>query len=225
MTFVFLHGLAGDPDDFLPVAKHLQSHRLIAPRIPYFDDDLTSIADLAGMIAPEILRSNPCDHATLVGNSLGGTLALALADSFPHATIALVGSHISTSNRPVNRTGNAFNRELSFIFHNQAVLSENRKRRYQQKWMDFTTSRQGIRRLRVLKSIASTFDFRAHFERLQHKITLICGRNDQISPLHEFTTLLSRHNGMKLHIINECGHAIPLEHPACLARILTFSFS
>ncbi|WP_027184647.1 alpha/beta fold hydrolase [Desulfovibrio inopinatus] len=220
MTFVFLHGLAGDPDDIFHASAHLPSHRFIAPRIPYFEDEMASVTDLADVLIPEIRRSNPGKTPILVGNSLGGMVALALADTFPQAHLTLVGTHMVTTSRPVHRTGGGFDRELGFIFHNRSALTETRKARYRKKWMDFTSSRKGIRRLRTIKALASAFDIASRFERFQHRITLVCGRNDQISSLHQFTELHRHHRGLRIHIIEECGHAIPLEHPACLARIL-----
>jgi len=85
-TIVWLHGFADRPDTFLRVASRLHHrHRIIAPAMPAFGDgwvepDATYDVELFATALHEVLDDIvDDDRVHLVGNSLGGVTALAVA--------------------------------------------------------------------------------------------------------------------------------------------------
>lgn len=223
MNGLFLHGLAGDPWDWAGVIRHLPGVTACTPRINYFDDAIDSLEVLADSVQEVVPPTNSGEKTIVVGNSLGGMLALAMGDAFDR--IVLVASHLSTSQGFLGRGAKTVRREIGRIFHNPEQLHEVQIRGYENKWDSFTRSRERFRRLAVLKRMCNRFSPEELFARTQSKITFVCGENDAISPLKEFEKLLSRFPNARLAVFPGCGHAVPLEQPRELARVLANEFS
>jgi pimeloyl-ACP methyl ester carboxylesterase len=222
MRFLFLHGLAGDPDDWEHIMAELPGDRVLAPRIPYFDSPYNCLDELAGHVLDSLPPDWPCRETVVVGNSLGGTLALILGEQAQR--LVLVASHLPASRyTPTRGTGRGscfFHRELERIVHNVHVLDADKIAGYRKKWRELIMSRARVRRLRAIKKIAATFPVRRYWELLQHKITFVCGSHDRISPVNEFQELHGTLPGSRLHILPDCGHAVPLEKPAALLAMI-----
>lgn len=222
MRFLFLHGLAGDPDDWDPIVARLPGDRVMAPRIPYFDSPYDCLEELAGHVQDTLPLSWPCRDTVVVGNSLGGTLALIMGEQARR--LVLVGSHLPFSRyTPERRTGRGscfFQRELERIVHNVHVLGDEKIARYRNKWRELILSRSRVRRLRTIKKIAATFPVRRYWETFQDKITFVCGSHDRISPLDEFRRVHGTLPGSRLHVLPDCGHAVPLERPEALLAMI-----
>jgi pimeloyl-ACP methyl ester carboxylesterase len=217
MKCLFLHGMAGAPDDISTTADLLPGFSISAPQVPYFDEQYQTIEELAEAIRstlpPEFLE----EDVLLAGNSLGGALALCLGDC--HHKIVLVSSHIHTSTGRISRKMSTLHQELGRVFHEPSRLSRERVQRYERMWIHFTSCRKQFRRLGQLKRMAESFDYHGRYGILQERIALVCGRHDPISPLDSFHELRGCYPGMDMHVIDGCAHAIPLEKPSALARI------
>jgi pimeloyl-ACP methyl ester carboxylesterase len=217
MKCLFLHGMAGAPDDIRTTADLLPGFSISAPQVPYFDEQYQSIEELAeavrSTLPPELLD----EDVLLAGNSLGGALALCLGGC--HHRIVLVSSHIHTSTGRISRKMSTLHQELARVFHDPSKLSKERVRRYEEMWKQFTSCRKRFRRLGQLKRMAEGFDYHGRYRALQERIALICGRHDPISPLEAFHELRSIYPAMDMHVIEDCAHAIPLEEPVVLAGI------
>jgi pimeloyl-ACP methyl ester carboxylesterase len=217
MKCLFLHGLAGAPDDISSTADLLPGFSIRAPRVPYFEERYQSIEELAEAIMEALPPEYRQEEVLLTGNSLGGALALCLGEH--HRRIVLVSSHIRTSTGRISRTMATLHQELGRVFHDPSKLSRERVQRYEQMWAQFTSCRTKFRRLGQLKRMAESFDYHGRYTTLQERIALVCGRHDPISPLEAFHDLRGRYPAMDLHVVEGCAHAIPLEEPRALARI------
>jgi len=220
--FLFLHGLAGDPDDWDHIVAGLPRDRVMVPRIPYFDSPYHCLDELAGHVTDQLPPDWPCGNTVVMGNSLGGSLALILGEQARR--LLLVASHLPSSRySPTGGTGRGtgfFRRELERVVHNVHLLDEDKVARYRKKWRDLILSRSRVRRLRTIKKVAATFPVGRYWEMLQHKITFVCGSHDRISPLEEFRTLHAALPKSRLHILPDCGHAVPLERPDALLAMI-----
>ena len=218
MRCVFLHGLAGEPEDFHGVRALLPGWHTHAPEIDYFSGRFESLEELADQVhagLPAAFRDQPC---LAVGNSLGGVLALVLAGRFERTILA--GSHIELGTGFLGRGRGVLATELERIFHDPAALSSERVARYEQRWQEFAASRTLLRRLRPLKRMLQSFGDHQHYARGQERITLVCGASDRISPLGRCRELAVRYPRMGFEVLPACGHAVPIEQPRALARIL-----
>jgi len=97
-TAVCLHGFLGDPEEWRPVAEALAPQwHCLAPPLPGHDGAPPPAGDLPGLAEALWQRLVPAlpERVALVGYSLGGRLALALAHRYPHRIGALIleGAH------------------------------------------------------------------------------------------------------------------------------------
>lgn len=217
-AFLFLHGLAGEPCDFVGVAANMPACRIAAPRIAYLTTSRRSLEELAAEILNDLPGDWPLDRTVVVGNSLGGAVALAMAEHVP--SLVLAATHIQLGRGFLSRTGLTVRKELDRIFYDPTVIADERIAHYETRWQELASSRQGFGMLRCLKRMVTAFDFGYWYARYQHKITLVCGHHDRISPLGDFRALAARHPRMRMLVLDRCGHAIPLERPAALADVL-----
>ena len=107
-TVVCLHGLLGDPEEWRPVAEALPpGWRCLAPPLPGHDGAPPPAGDLPGLAEALWQRLVPAlpERVALVGYSLGGRLALALAHRYPQRLSALIleGAHPGLQD-PASRT-------------------------------------------------------------------------------------------------------------------------
>ena len=96
-TLVWLHGFSDRPDGFLRTALHLaDDFRIVAPAMPAFhegwrDPDethtVTAYGDWVGPVVREAAGPGPF---VLIGNSLGGAVALEIASRMPSGLTAVV---------------------------------------------------------------------------------------------------------------------------------------
>jgi pimeloyl-ACP methyl ester carboxylesterase len=217
MKWLFLHGLAGAPDDISGTADLLPGHSILAPRVPYFDERHGSIEELADAVWNDLPPEFRAEDVLLSGNSLGGALALCLGAE--HRRVVLISSHIRTSTGRISRAMSTLHQELARVFHDPSKLPAERVRRYERMWSEFTSCRSKFRRLGQLKRMTHAFDYHGRYRELEDRIALVCGRHDPISPLDAFHELRVEYPRMDLHVIDDCAHAIPLEKPAVLAGL------
>lgn len=90
---VLLHGALGAPSSFDEVRARLdRSHEVCAPWLPGHGPSRAPLPETFELAAAELAREVP-RGALLVGYSLGGRLALALARAVACAGLVLVGAH------------------------------------------------------------------------------------------------------------------------------------
>jgi pimeloyl-ACP methyl ester carboxylesterase len=220
MNFLFLHGLAGSNDDWLHTQKLLKEHghACLAPAVPFLDGDYDSLSDLSAKLRRLIPEHFLGSGSILVGNSLGGPMALLLGQ---HASsIVLVASHTSISTKRIGRGVDTLNRELDRIFHRPDQLSKEQRERYEQLWSSLTSCRENFKKLGRIKRAIGQDDMDRYYRAYQSKIHVICGEEDQLSPIENFIALKQQYPAIRMSRIPRCGHAIPIEKPTQLARIL-----
>ena len=220
MKYLLLHGLAGNPDDWEITARYLMSHghSWYAPKIKYFDNDYGSLSELSKQVKESVPREFLGDDSVVVGNSLGGSIALQLGRG--GRSIVLVASHTNTSTRPIGRGMETLNREIERIFHHPEKLSPEKRKEYEDIWNSFTSSRKSFAKLGKIKRAIARDNLDPFYEELQYKIYAVCGANDRLSPIGSFLKLKEKYPKIRLSKIDDCGHAIPIEKPLVLGRLL-----
>ena len=104
-TLVCLHGFLGDPEEWQPVADHLDPElQVLAPALPGHDGAAPGADDFQALVNALWTRLEPKlpPRFALVGYSLGGRLALALAARYPQRLSALIleGAHPGLTSEP-----------------------------------------------------------------------------------------------------------------------------
>lgn len=220
MYFLFLHGLAGNSKDWSKTIEFLEKkgHECLSIEIPYLTSNFSSLENLLDIIKPIIPNKFLSHNSCVVGNSLGGSLALKLGKNAKK--IILVASHTTTSTEWIGRGINTLNKEISRIFYDEKKISIEKKKEYENIWLNITSSRKNFSRLKKIKEIIEKDNLNYLYYVYQSKIYAICGKEDKLSPIENFYSLKNNFDKLTIFEINECGHAIPLEKPLELSLLL-----
>lgn len=222
---VLLHGMFGRPADWDGVRRGLGDEwRVIAPRLPVFDFPLgrCGLENLCEVLRG-MIDEQGFGKVVLVGNSLGGQIALLTALQLPErvAGLVLTGSSGLLERgfeRGVPRKPDRewIRRKVSEVFFDQVHVTDELLDEVTETIRNPRTVLNIVRLARTVKQS----NVREQLERIQCPVTLVWGTEDQITPpevAHEFAQHLVT---SELHFIEQCGHAPPIEQPAEFARIL-----
>ena len=252
---VLVHGLGNSSAAWRRVMPGLaRSHHVIAPDLPGFghsspveSDDLLDAYCV--FVAELIERAGGGVPAAIVGNSVGGAVALRVALTRPHLVSRLVlvdpagvgqgvpswwrlvrfeGAVRAVSAIPLTLMprpmiewviGTAYRR---ITFSQPDRVSDRTVRLFAQQ----LNSRERIHRfLRNAHEIVDAFerDVQSLERPLPVPVLALWGRDDRLVPLHDALALLERIGELEVRILEGCGHSPQLEQPdAFLDAVLPF---
>ncbi|MBE7175992.1 MAG: alpha/beta hydrolase [Mucilaginibacter polytrichastri] len=224
-VLLLLHGLMGALSNWREVVDTFRhEYRVIIPMLPIYELPLltTGVKPLAKFLH-KFITFKKLENITLIGNSLGGHVALIYVLSHPDKikTLILAGS----SGLYENSFGGSFPRRESYDFIKERVeFTFYDPKTATKELVDdvFATVNDRNRVIRILAMAKSAI--RHNMAKELHKIhipvALIWGRNDKITPpevAEEFHELLP---DSELHWVDECGHAPMMEQPARFNELL-----
>jgi pimeloyl-ACP methyl ester carboxylesterase len=222
---VLLHGLFGALSNFQPLFEHFAPrYRVLVPMLPLYSLPMlnTHVPALAEFL-DRFLRHVGLDRVNLLGNSLGGHVALIFSVKHPEKvrTLILTGS----SGLYENAFGGSFpRREDKEYLRKKIALTFHDPKHVTDELVDecHATVNDKAKLIRILSLAKSAIrhNMARDLPRLTMPVLLIWGRQDGITPPHvaeEFHSLLPN---SELHWIDACGHAPMMEHPVEFNRIL-----
>jgi pimeloyl-ACP methyl ester carboxylesterase len=217
-VLLLLHGLMGALSNWEGVISEFsKNYRVIVPMLPIYDMPLltTGVKSLAKHVH-KFIRHKKLEQVTVIGNSLGGHVALMLAVSNHEDLKAMVLS--GSSGLYENAFGGSFPRresydfikeKVEFTFYDPATATK--------ELVDevFATVNDRNRVLRILAMAKSAIRHNMSKElgRITIPVCLIWGKNDKVTPpevAEEFHQLLPN---SELNWIDQCGHAAMMERP------------
>lgn len=225
-VLLLLHGLFGALSNWQGVvAEFSTAYRVVIPLLPVYDMPLTQagvpglVAYVEGFVAATRL---PASFA-LLGNSLGGHVALVYALHNPGRVRALVltgssGLFEDGMGGSFPKRGNyAYVQErVGYTFYNPAVATK--------ELVDevFTVTNSNAKCLRIIAIARSAqrHNLAKELPKIQAPTLLVWGLNDTITPppvAHEFARLLPQ---AELRFLDHCGHAPMMERPAAFNAYL-----
>jgi len=221
---VFLHGMFGGLSNFDPLLDSLGAkYDCFIPEIPLYElpNNKMKINELAKWLK-NILDAEGLDKVVLMGNSLGGHIALEFTHTYPEHVEALVltGSAGLFENQFGNTTPRRFDREYirkragETFYHDildDTIIDE---------IMGVIKDRKKLMNLLKLARATHKYNMEEALAHIPHRTLLIWGQNDEITPpevAHQFMGLLPN---AELKWIDECGHAPMMEHPKVFAEYL-----
>jgi pimeloyl-ACP methyl ester carboxylesterase len=222
---LFLHGLAGKPTDWEPSVEHFSRHwRALAPEFPFFDlqDDQANITGLAEYVS-DVLDRNNLETAILIGHSVGGHAALALALKHPErvSALALAGSSGLYELGPNEFVPRQPSREYLYdrvreLFYDERYATERLVEELRQKLY------HPIQKMRLLRLAISAkrSNLRESLAKIQCPVLLVWGTHDVIAPPDMAKEFGQRLPDAELHFIEHCGHALPIERPTEFNHLL-----
>ena len=217
-VLLLLHGLFGALSNWEHVLKQFsKQYRVIIPMLPIYEMPIKQ-ANLEGLLAfvTSFVQQKKLGQFTLIGNSLGGHIALMYTLQNPSQVQKLVLT--ASSGLYENTLGGSFPKRGNYeyiadriaytFFDPQTVTKE---------YIDevFSVTKNITKALRVV-SIAKSAqrnNLTHELPQIQTNTLLIWGLNDTITPplvAHEFNALLPH---ATLRFIDQCCHAPMMEQP------------
>ena len=219
-VLLLLHGLMGGLSNWDKVIEDFRSEfRVIIPILPIYDLPLltTGVKSLAKYVHKFVTHKELSD-VTLLGNSLGGHVALIYVLSHPSVVRSMVltgssGLYENAFGGTFPKRGNyEFVKEkVEFTFYDPKVAT---KELVDEVYRTVNDRHSVIRILAMAKS-AIRHNMKKDLNKIEIPVSLIWGKDDKITPPEvaiEFHELLP---DSELHWIDNCGHAPMMERP-CL---------
>jgi len=223
---VILHGLMGGLSNFDGVIDYFpeKGYRIILPELPLYSNSLlkTNIKTFAKFL-DSFLKHKGLEQAILLGNSLGGHIALLHTKLYPKNVKAMIltgssGLYESAMGDSYPRRGDYefIKKKAQDVFYDPEVATK--------EIVDdvFATVNDRIKLIKTLTIAKSAIrhNMAKDLPNMPTPTCLIWGRNDIVTPpevAEEFNELLPDSD---LFWIDKCGHAAMMEHPAEFNEIL-----
>jgi pimeloyl-ACP methyl ester carboxylesterase len=224
-VLLLLHGLFGALSNWEHVvARFSKNYRVVIPMLPIYEMP-TKQANLEGLtnFIQDFVQFKQLDSFTLIGNSLGGHLALLYTLAYPHQVQKMVltassGLYEDPMGGSFIKRGNYeyIAERVAYTFYDPHIISKAYIDEVYQVTKDLS---KAIRVVSIAKS-AQRHNLANRLPDIHTPTLLIWGLNDTITPpavAHEFNSLLPN---SQLRFIDHCCHAPMMEHPAKFNELL-----
>ncbi|WP_060873930.1 alpha/beta fold hydrolase [Myroides odoratus] len=216
---IILHGLMGGLSNFDGVVNFFpqKGYKVIIPELPLYTNSIlkTNVKAFAKFVKDFIERMGYKD-VILLGNSLGGHIALYFAKMYPQYLKAMVltgssGLYESAMGDSYPKRGDYeyIRKKAEDVFYDPAVAT---KEIVDDVFATVNDRMKLIKTLTIAKS-AIRHNMSKDLPKINVPTCLIWGKNDKVTPPEvavEFNELLPDSN---LYWIDKCGHAAMMEHP------------
>jgi|SRR5690625_561554 len=223
---VILHGLMGQLSNFQGVINFFpkKGYKVVLPELPLYDLPLikTKVVNFAKFIS-EFLEHKQYKDVILVGNSLGGHIALLTQKLYPEniAGLVITGSsglyESSMGGSYVKRHSYEYVKKKSEdVFYDPKVAT---KELVDDIFETVSDRSKVIRTLAIAKS-AIRHNMSRDLPNMTIPVCIIWGKQDKVTPpevAEDFHALLPNSD---LFWIDKCGHAAMMEHPDKFNEIL-----
>jgi pimeloyl-ACP methyl ester carboxylesterase len=224
-TLLLLHGLFGALSNFASIIEQFHGKiNVVVPMLPIFDLPLRKLS-VMGLVnyVNDFVDYKGYKEVNLVGNSLGGHVAILFALSRPEIlrSITLTGSS-GLFEAPLGSTfpkrGNYdfVQKKTESTFYDPAVAT---KELVDEVYDIVNDRNKAIRVIAIAKS-ALRHNVGDRLGSIRRPALLVWGKHDSITPAfvgEKFHELLV---DSRLHIIDKCGHAPMMEHSEEFNRLL-----
>lgn len=224
-TLMLLHGLFGALSNFKDLIEYFkQNYKVVVPLLPLLELDLlhTSVSGLEKYVQKFIEHRN-YEHIHLMGNSLGGHVALVHILKNPDRirSLILTGSSGLFENGmgdtyPKRGDKEYIRTKTALTFYNPALATDELVNEV----FEITNNRMKVIKIIALAKSAIRNNLGEELKHITQPTCLIWGNNDSITPPfvgQEFKKLIPN---SELHIIDKCGHAPMMEVPDSFNKIL-----
>jgi pimeloyl-ACP methyl ester carboxylesterase len=215
---VLLHGLFGALSNFRDLIEYFKHHyKVVVPMLPLFELDIlhTTVGGLAKYVH-RFLEARDYRNIHLLGNSLGGHVALVYLLKHPERTKSLILT--GSSGLFENGMGDTYPKrgdyeyirkktEVTFYDPNMAT------KELVDEVFSITNNRIKVIKIIALAKSAIRNNLGDELNNIKQPALLIWGNNDIVTPpfvAREFQRLLPN---SELHFIDKCGHAPMMEVP------------
>jgi pimeloyl-ACP methyl ester carboxylesterase len=216
-AMILLHGLFGALSNWDDVITHFESnYNIHVPLLPIYEDRKGDGLENMVSFLEEYIESAKLENVILVGNSLGGHVAIIYAHQHPEKVNKLIltgssGLYENTSIGSYIKRGNlSYIRErVAYTFYDPAVATDTLVAEVLQVTTD---NKKCFAILKMAKSAQRNY-VADILPEIRTKSLLIWGNNDKITPVEvamEFKRLMPQAD---LFLLEACGHAPMMERP------------
>jgi pimeloyl-ACP methyl ester carboxylesterase len=222
---LLLHGFFGNAHNWRACVETLSRRwKVFAPQLPFFGlSHRRDRMDYLMQYLSDLIAAHQLNRIVIVGNSLGGQLAvtLALRESQRIAGLVLTGSSGLYERNLTGKIQRRPQREwvrdrIREIFYDARHVTDVQVDEIMGLLYD---RRKALDILLLAKSIRND-SLRESLPQVACPVSLVWGADDQITPpdtAREFQNLLP---DADLHLIPECGHAAMMEQPEIFNRLV-----
>jgi 2-hydroxy-6-oxonona-2,4-dienedioate hydrolase len=215
---MLLHGLFGALSNFMDLIDYFsKSCKVVVPILPLLDMDLlhTSVGGLQKYVQ-RFIDHRRYDNIHLLGNSLGGHVALVYILKHPQRIKSLIltgssGLFESGMGDTYPKRGDKeyIRKKTELTFYDPAMATDELVNEV----FEITNNRIKVIKIIALAKSAIRNNLGEEMAQIKQPTCLIWGNNDNITPpfvAKEFHRLIP---GSELHFIDKCGHAPMMEVP------------
>ncbi|MBI1308031.1 MAG: alpha/beta fold hydrolase [Bacteroidetes bacterium] len=225
-VLLLLHGLFGALSNWKDVLdKFSGNYKVVIPLMPIFTMPMTEVGvkGLAKFV-DGFVRFKKFEEVTLLGNSLGGHVALVYAKYFPGKIKAMILT--GSSGLYENAMGGSYPKrgdyeyikeKVEYTFYDPKTATQE----LIDEVFEITNNRLKVIRILAMAKSAIRYNMADDIKDFKMPVCLIWGRNDKITPpdvAEEFHKLLEF---SELHWIDKCGHAPMMERAKEFNEILS----
>jgi pimeloyl-ACP methyl ester carboxylesterase len=222
---ILLHGLFGALSNFKEVVDHFKlKYRVIIPMLPLYTMPVltTGVKSLAEFVE-RFIKHKEFEKVNLLGNSLGGHVALVLTKRNPEKIESLILT--ASSGLYENAFGSSFPRreDKEFIRQKVAVTFFDPKHATPElvdECYEVVNDRNRVLRILALAKSAIRHNMADDLQHMHIPACLIWGKNDTITPPEVAEEFQKKLPNAELFWIDACGHAPMMEHPQQFNLIL-----
>ena len=222
-AIVLLYGLFGSVKNFDALIRHLKKNfRVIVPVLPVYDCGISINIFTLTEFVHSLTKTLGLEKFHLLGNSMGGHIALLYTLQHPDRVESLILS--GSSGLYENGMGDSFpkRKDYSYIKTKTELTFYDPKTASKELVDEIYNTVNSRKALQILSLAKSTIRNNLQKELTNIKVDccLIWGKNDMVTPPQvavDFKRLIPH---SKLYWIDECGHVPMLERPAAFNEIL-----
>ncbi len=224
-VLLLLHGLFGALSNWQDVLDEFSTkYKVVIPLMPIFSMPMIDVGvkGLAKFVNGFVQHKKYTDFI-LLGNSLGGHVALVYAKYFPENVRAMILT--GSSGLYENAMGGSYPKrgdldyireKVAYTFYDPATATDE----LVEEVFEITNNRLKVIRVLAMAKSAIRYNMAEDIKEFQMPVCLIWGKNDRVTPpevAEEFHKLLKN---SELHWIDKCGHAAMMERSDEFNKIL-----
>jgi pimeloyl-ACP methyl ester carboxylesterase len=224
-VLLLLHGLMGALSNWDKVIEDFRlEYRVIIPILPIYDLPLltTGVKTMAKYVH-KFVKYKKLSNVTLLGNSLGGHVALIYVLSHPTFVKAMVLT--GSSGLYENAFGGSFPRRGSYDFIKEKVEytfydPNTATKELVDDVFRIINDRHSVIRILAMAKSAIRHNMKKDLRKIHVPVSLIWGKDDKITPPEVAVEFHEELPDSELHWIDCCGHAPMMEQPEEFNRVL-----
>jgi len=224
-VLLLLHGLMGALSNWEKVIEEFSSeYRVIIPILPVYDLPLltTGVKTLTKYVH-KFVRYKKLKNVTLLGNSLGGHVALIYVLAYPSVVKAMVLT--GSSGLYENAFGGSFPKRGSYDFIKEKVEytfydPATATKELVDDVFRIINDRHSVIRILAMAKSAIRHNMKDDLNKITIPVSLIWGKDDKITPPEVAVEFNEELPNSELHWIDKCGHAAMMEQPEEFNKLL-----